>query len=153
MTTYTMIGCAYVSYISTYFNEKNFSERIGVRIAWCSHTLYTNWCTYVRMCVNAFGILPMDLPHKLLQLPGGGTGLEVLHPGLAVGSNVHIQLILIPFWVHHARLAGQQKGAQPQRVHLKAHIPLQLPTLLCLDLHNSLSHGGCRLLGLSIQWQ
>lgn len=65
----------------------------------------------------------MNLPHKLLQLPTGGAGLEVLTSGLAVGTDVHVQLILVGLGVHHARLAGQQEGTQPQGVHLQ-HTPM-----------------------------
>lgn len=76
---------------------------------------------------------PVHISHKLLQLACGGAGLKVLDSGLPIGTDVHVQLVLIALRVHHARLAGQYKGTQPQRVHLKNTTQVQI--LLGMPLH------------------
>lgn len=76
---------------------------------------------------------PMHISHKLLQLACGGASLKVLDSGLPIGTDVHVQLILVALRMHHARLAGQHKWTQPQRVHLE--IMTQVKVLVGMSLH------------------
>lgn len=61
---------------------------------------------------------PVHAPHKLLQLPHAGPGLEVLHPWLPICPDVHVELSLISLGMHKSWLAGQDERAQPDGVDL-----------------------------------
>lgn len=80
------------------------------------------------LCPQTLGHSPVHTPHKLLQLPHAGPGLEVLHARLPVCPNVHIELSLISLGMHKSWLAGQDEGAQPDGVDLRG----QRNRLVCL---------------------
>lgn len=63
---------------------------------------------------------PVHTSDKLLQLPHAGPGFKMLHTWLPVGTDVDIELSLVPLGVHQARLAGQDEWAQPDGVDLGA---------------------------------
>lgn len=63
----------------------------------------------------------MNVSDKLLQLTCWCLCLKVFDFRLPVRSNVHIQLLLLTFGVHHSSAGWQQEGTQPQRVNLKQH--------------------------------
>lgn len=71
------------------------------------------------LCPDTPGHSPVHTPHKLLQLPHAGPGLEVLHAWLPICPNVHIELSLISLGVHQSWLAGQDEWTQPDGVDLR----------------------------------
>lgn len=82
---------------------------------------------------------PVHTSDKLLQLPHAGPGFKMLHTWLPVGTDVDVELGLVPLGVHQARLAGQDEGAQPDGVDLGAGGAGQ-----GFSLHRGRPEEGCR---------
>lgn len=114
------------------------------------------------LCPDTPGHSPVHTPHKLLQLPHAGPGLEVLHAWLPIRPNVHVELSLISLGVHQSWLAGQDERTQPDGVDLRGQGsglvsgsrhrtgPTHIPQRETLSLQPSLEAPSCSLLWLPL---